>query len=383
MSTNDTPKPVFPAGVEPPGLVRGRDYEWSGNSTEPPAVAAGGRSGLVSRSRVRRSEFCWYCGDELDPETWTVSVETGEEECEYSPTGAHEIDEAEEAEEEGHWEADIYVAGKDASVSHGLGYPTTDKTEPKSHQDMLWTTSQDQRRQADYVPGDGGYWWKGVWHAYTQQASAGTTSQKYKPDWRTWPWSEWRSHDAATSGNMFTRLYGQYRDAQDGYASCPLRRHWGPRGGAGLVPWTVAPDGKVYVLLSHRSWLVEHGGTWSSFGGAIDKADKDPFAAAVREAFEEVEGLPADGIVTKEVARPCHACGWLYTTFLVQVRPVHVKVNRKAGSGWETTEVRWVLASAVAAYNLHPGFAKTWPELYAAIRAAVAARKGQQRKGSK
>ena len=73
------------------------------------------------------------------------------------------------------------------------------------------------------------------------------------------------------------------------FCPCPAGRHWGPRGAAGILPCAVAHDGGVWVLLSHRSPHVQRGGTWSTFGGAID-AGESAWRAAVRETCEEIRG---------------------------------------------------------------------------------------------
>ena len=52
--------------------------------------------------------------------------------------------------------------------------------------------------------------------------------------------------------------------AAGNYHSCPGGRHWGPRGAAGILPFAVARDGRVWVLLSHRSRWVQAGDTWSA-----------------------------------------------------------------------------------------------------------------------
>ena len=74
---------------------------------------------------------------------------------------------------------------------------------------------------------------------------------------------------------------------------CPGGRHWGPRGAAGILPYTVAGDGRAWVLLSHRSPHVQRGGTWSTFGGAIDVGET-AWRAAVRETCEEIRGITPD-----------------------------------------------------------------------------------------
>jgi 8-oxo-dGTP pyrophosphatase MutT (NUDIX family) len=90
---------------------------------------------------------------------------------------------------------------------------------------------------------------------------------------------------------------------------CPAGRHWGPRGAAGILPWTVTPDGRAWVLLSHRSPNVQAGGSWSTFGGAIDDGET-PWHAAVRETSEEIEGIDVRmGTVAAKIEVPCEH-GW-------------------------------------------------------------------------
>ena len=75
------------------------------------------------------------------------------------------------------------------------------------------------------------------------------------------------------------------------FCPCPAGRHWGPRGAAGILPYAMARDGRAWVLLSHRSPHVQRGGTWSTFGGAIDVSET-AWRAAVRETCEEIRGVP-------------------------------------------------------------------------------------------
>jgi len=90
----------------------------------------------------------------------------------------------------------------------------------------------------------------------------------------------------------------QHDAADERFHPCPAGRHWGPRGAAGILPYAVARDGQAWVLLSHRSPHVQRGGTWSTFGGAID-AGESAWRAAVRETREEIRGITPDqaGIV--------------------------------------------------------------------------------------
>jgi len=157
------------------------------------------------------------------------------------------------------------------------------------------------------------------------------------------------------------------------YHDCPAGRHWGPRGAAGVLAWTQA-NGRVYVLLALRSHEVQHGGTWSTIGGAID-AGESPWQAAARELREEVEGIhPADGLITASWTEPCPAgCGWAYSTFMLQV-PALVPVRVRPGrSSWETVTVAWVPLDRVAARRrLHPGLQAAWPRLARFIEAELA-----------
>jgi 8-oxo-dGTP diphosphatase len=155
------------------------------------------------------------------------------------------------------------------------------------------------------------------------------------------------------------------------YRDCPAGRHWGPRGAAGILPFVVASDGRAFVLLGLRSRAVQHAGTWSCFGGALD-AGESPWDAAVRECAEEVAGIdPAHGVVAGEHVARCPHCGWSYTTYVVRVfGPGYVpEVTVARGrSAWETECVRWTWANKVAGHKrLHPGLAAAWPALLECI----------------
>jgi 8-oxo-dGTP diphosphatase len=164
-------------------------------------------------------------------------------------------------------------------------------------------------------------------------------------------------------------------EAEKGYRWCPgpQRRHWGPDGAAGLLPWTIR-DGKVRVLLSERSPHVQGGRCWASAGGAIEPGES-ALEAAVREAREELTGL--DHLATSEphIAECASGCGWTYTTYPAQMTseagrlPV-VRVSR--ANSWETLSVRWFGVDELPA-DLHPGFRAGWPELRARIEALAAA----------
>jgi 8-oxo-dGTP pyrophosphatase MutT (NUDIX family) len=136
----------------------------------------------------------------------------------------------------------------------------------------------------------------------------------------------------------------------------------------------VTPDGRSWVLLSHRSPHVQAGGTWSTFGGAIEPGETS-WHAAVRETSEEIDGIDVgQGVVTAELEVPCdHGCGWTYTTFAVRIRSTGASdlPSARVASGhaaWETAGLAWVPAEQVSDYpGLHPGLRAAWPALRAAV----------------
>lgn len=131
-------------------------------------------------------------------------------------------------------------------------------------------------------------------------------------------------------------------------------QRWGRYGAAGvLVRHAAADDGSVHYLLARRSIHCHQGGTWAIPGGAID-LHETPAQAALREFGEEI-GVALPDHVIAQVHEDDHG-GWSYWTLVVDVTerfdpPVHLH--------WETAEVAWVEAGAVAALDLHPAFRAT------------------------
>jgi len=158
----------------------------------------------------------------------------------------------------------------------------------------------------------------------------------------------------------------------EGYAPCPAGRHWGPLGAAGIIPFSVY-RGQAYVLLGKRSRGVQQPGTWGGFGGALDEFDETPWDGAIRELYEEVHGLGAEGESKGKFEYECPGCGWKYTTFLVEVALTEAGFLSQARipkgfDGWETDELRWVPVWQVADYKLHPAMAgSTWEYFHARI----------------
>jgi 8-oxo-dGTP diphosphatase len=147
----------------------------------------------------------------------------------------------------------------------------------------------------------------------------------------------------------------------DGWVSCAQgHRHWGRFGAAGLLPWYRDAAGAVRVLLQHRAAWSHHGDTWGLLGGARDSAESSE-VAALREAAEEGGVRGADLRVTG-LLRDDHG-GWSYDSMLTRTGgPVEGETNA------ETLALEWFTLDAVPRLPLHPGFARTWPVLAAAMR---------------
>ncbi len=153
-----------------------------------------------------------------------------------------------------------------------------------------------------------------------------------------------------------------------GWLMCAMHgRHWGVRGAAGLLPFTVTTSGPA-VLLALRSRGTHQGGTWGTIGGAIEPGET-PWEGAVREANEEAAGLELAEAEAAESHRYGCVSGWAYTTFPVRV-PADAPVTVR--SDWETSDLRWVPVDEVESYALLPAFAQSWPELRKLIEGQAA-----------
>jgi ADP-ribose pyrophosphatase YjhB (NUDIX family) len=114
------------------------------------------------------------------------------------------------------------------------------------------------------------------------------------------------------------------------------------------------------VLLQRRSWWGNHGGTWGPPGGARD-SHESAVTAALREAEEEC-AMPAGAVSPRGILRDDHG-GWSYQTVVAAApRPFPVRAVSS-----ETSKASWVAAEDVAALDLHPGFAASWPVLREAL----------------
>jgi 8-oxo-dGTP diphosphatase len=105
---------------------------------------------------------------------------------------------------------------------------------------------------------------------------------------------------------------------------------------------------------------VHNGDTWGIPGGARD-SHEEIFDAAAREAHEECG-------IDKQLLRPIETFvddhgDWAYLTVICKasedLEAHHVND--------EALQVEWVPIADVAQKNLHPSFAKSWPELHALL----------------
>lgn len=138
------------------------------------------------------------------------------------------------------------------------------------------------------------------------------------------------------------------------YCTGCARRHFGRYGAAGLL---LLSEG--HALLTLRSAYVDQGGTWSIPGGALAPGE-GPVVAALREAREELAGLPTINLTGQRLTDD-HG-QWRYTTIVARVegRPRLTPRNR------ETDSARWQPVEAVEHLDrLHPAFARSWPNLAA------------------
>ena len=138
----------------------------------------------------------------------------------------------------------------------------------------------------------------------------------------------------------------------DGWVQCKCgSKHWGIHGAAGLL---LVRDSRI--LLQHRAPWVHNGDTWGIPGGARD-SHETVLEAALREANEEI-GVAAHLVTTVKTYLDDHG-DWSYHT-VVATADIGLQAYEMND---ESMEVRWILFNEVGAHNLHPSFAKSWPEI--------------------
>jgi 8-oxo-dGTP diphosphatase len=106
---------------------------------------------------------------------------------------------------------------------------------------------------------------------------------------------------------------------------------------------------------------VHNGDTWGIPGGARD-SHESVIQGAIREAIEET-GIDPQFVTPLQTFSDDHG-NWRYDTVIA--RAAEELIAREVND--ESHEVRWVDIEAVSDLNLHPSFAKTWPQLKALIQ---------------
>jgi 8-oxo-dGTP diphosphatase len=142
------------------------------------------------------------------------------------------------------------------------------------------------------------------------------------------------------------------------YVNCSCgRRHWGPRGAAGLLLTDPARTG---VVLQHRSARVHQGDTWGLMGGAIERGEA-PSAAALREAHEEA-GVSAASVTVLGTHPGLTHPEWTYTYVLAETTRPELP-DLPGGVTWEADRTLWVDLDEVADLDLHPALGADWARL--------------------
>ena len=142
----------------------------------------------------------------------------------------------------------------------------------------------------------------------------------------------------------------------DGWIECACgSKHWGKHGAAGLL---IIRDGAIF--LQHRAPWVHNGDTWGLPGGARDSHESIE-EAAVRESVEET-GIKPEHVEVVGLFSDDHI-DWRYDTVIAKA---HGDLQT---SEWnqETHDIGWFEIDVIEKLDLHPSFAKTWPELKALV----------------
>lgn len=173
--------------------------------------------------------------------------------------------------------------------------------------------------------------------------------------WKRGGESEWNRHDFA-GGSSHTAARDD-DDDPDRYVTCEQgHRHWGAAGAAGLLIRHRGDDGAYRYLLQHRSPDVQHGGTWSTPGGALQRGES-PEEGARREAEEEFGALPS-GLKHHHTFTDDHG-GWAYHTVVMDA-PHRFEPDGGGEDDWEHGGHGWFTPQEMKDLPLHPGFAASW-----------------------
>jgi 2'-5' RNA ligase/ADP-ribose pyrophosphatase YjhB (NUDIX family) len=179
--------------------------------------------------------------------------------------------------------------------------------------------------------------------------------------WKRGGLDQWTRHDFdAPSSHLAARTPGGHflrepDENTDRYVTCDQgHEHWGAAGASGLL---VRHEGRY--LLQHRSPYVQHGGTWSTPGGALARGES-PEEGARREAEEKFGPLP-DDMTHHHTFTDDHG-GWAYHT-VVMDSPHRFDPEGSGEGDWETQGHGWFTPQEMKGLQLHPGFAASWEKV--------------------
>ena len=142
----------------------------------------------------------------------------------------------------------------------------------------------------------------------------------------------------------------------DGWVQCECgNKHWGLHGAAGILILRGHE-----ILLQHRAPWVHNGDTWGIPGGARDSHESVE-QGALREAVEET-GIDPTLVTALETFTDEHG-NWRYDT-VIATAAAELEPHTLND---ESHEMRWVHWQEVTKLDLHPSFAKTWPQVEALI----------------
>lgn len=145
-------------------------------------------------------------------------------------------------------------------------------------------------------------------------------------------------------------------DPADDWTQCAQgHAHWGTNGAAGMLLRHTDENGLGRYFLQQRGPHVQHPGTWSTPGGAINTGES-PLSAAMRESQEELGQFPAYNL--QHLHTNDHG-GWAYHTVTADVpHPFYPHAQ-----GWdpnESSDAGWFTPHEIDELPLHPGFRESW-----------------------
>jgi 8-oxo-dGTP diphosphatase len=117
--------------------------------------------------------------------------------------------------------------------------------------------------------------------------------------------------------------------------------------------------------MQHRAPWVHNGDTWGLPGGARDSHESIQ-EAAIRESVEET-GIKPEHVEVVALFSDDHI-DWRYDTVIAKAHGDLIT------SEWnpETHDIGWFEISEIKSLELHPSFAKTWPNLQTLVTELIA-----------